>query len=160
MIFLIIITSLLLIISFIKNRQKTVAGLKKAAKKLGIILPILLAVLIIVSVVLYFIPGSRISEFLAGNNAVVGYLAALLIGAITMIPGFIAFPLSGILRQNGVSFMIISVFTTTLMMVGFLTFPVEKKYFGMKVAVLRNVISLFIAVTVSLVTGILFREIL
>ena len=83
----------------------------------------------------------------------------MLFGSITMMPGFIAFPLGGILVQNGVLYMIISAFTTTLMMVGIITLPVEKKYFGTKVAVIRNIISFFIAVIISIITGMLFGEI-
>lgn len=74
-------------------------------------------------------------------------------------PGFIAFPLSGILKQNNVPYMVISGFTTTLMMVGILTFPMEKKYFGTKIAVLRNIVSFFIAIIVAIATGIFFGEI-
>ena len=55
--------------------------------------------------------------------------------------------------------MVLSAFTTTLMMVGVLTFPIEKEYFGVKVAVIRNVIGLFIALSVAVATGIFFGEI-
>jgi len=56
--------------------------------------------------------------------------------------------------------MVLSAFTTTLMMVGVLTYPIEKEYFGAKVAVIRNLISLFIAFVVALMTGVFFGEIL
>ncbi len=55
-------------------------------------------------------------------------------------PGFIAFPLSGILLSKGVPYMVISAFTTTLMIVGVLSYPVEKAYFGTKVTIMRNVV--------------------
>ena len=55
--------------------------------------------------------------------------------------------------------MVLAAFTTTLMMVGVLTYPIEKEYFGMKVTIMRNVISLFIALVVAVMTGIFFREI-
>ena len=89
-----------------------------------------------------------------------GVLMASFFGSITLMPGFIAFPLSGILLQKGVTYTVISAFTTTLMMVGFVTFPIEKKYFGGKVMIIRNVLSLFIAFIVAVVTGIFFGEIL
>jgi len=55
--------------------------------------------------------------------------------------------------------MVISAFTTTLMMVGILTFPIEKEYFGVKVAFLRNIMSFIIALAVAVITGILFGEV-
>jgi hypothetical protein len=74
-------------------------------------------------------------------------------------PGFIAFPLCGILLETGVPYMVLSAFTTTLMMVGVLTFPVERAYLGTKVTIIRNVISFVIALTVAIITGIAFGEI-
>lgn len=56
--------------------------------------------------------------------------------------------------------MVLSAFSTTLMMVGVLTYPIEKAYFGTKVTLMRNLLSLFIAVVVALMTGIFFGEIL
>lgn len=159
MIYLVIITAILVLFSFIFDKNKTLDGLKIALKKfINILTPIIL-VLILVSLVLFFIPETLISKYLSNGNKYIGVLIASLFGSITMMPGFIAFPLGGILKQNGVSFMVISAFTTTLMMVGVLTFPVEKTYFGTKVAVLRNVLSFFIAIAVAIITGILFGEV-
>jgi hypothetical protein len=55
--------------------------------------------------------------------------------------------------------MVLSAFSTTLMMVGILTYPIEKAYFGTRVTILRNIFSFFIAITVALITGIFFGEI-
>jgi uncharacterized membrane protein YraQ (UPF0718 family) len=73
-------------------------------------------------------------------------------------PGFIAFPLCGILLKKGVSYMVLSAFSTSLMMVGILTYPVEKAYFGVRVTVIRNIISLLIAVFTALIIGLYFGE--
>lgn len=77
-----------------------------------------------------------------------------------MMPGFIAFPLCGILLKKGVSYMVLSALSTTLMMVGVLTYPIEKEYFGMRVTVIRNVMSFIIAVIVAFITGIFYGEVL
>ena len=55
--------------------------------------------------------------------------------------------------------MVISAFTTTLMMVGIITYPIEKQYFGIKVTIIRNLLSLIIALIIAFITGILFMEI-
>lgn len=153
------LTALALIISFVKDKNKTVTGLNIAWKRLRNISGPFLFVFVLVSLVLYFIPGPLISKYLTAGNKFVNILVAAILGSITMLPGFIAFPLSGILRQNGVPFMVISAFTTTLMMVGIVTFPIEKEFSGFKVALLRNVISLFIGLAVAVATGIFFGEI-
>ena len=55
--------------------------------------------------------------------------------------------------------MIISAFTTILMMVGVITYLVEREYFGARITIMRNAISFFIAFVVTFLTGI-FRMIL
>ena len=147
-------------LSFIVNSKKTLMAIKIAVKKFVNILPAFLTMLILVSVVLFLVPDKVISNYLGNSNKFVGVTFASFFGSITLMPGFIAFPLCGILLKKGVPYMVLSAFTTTLMMVGVLTYPIEKEYFGMKVTIIRNVISFFIALIVALMTGIFFGELL
>jgi hypothetical protein len=43
-----------------------------------------------------------------------------------MMPGYFAYPLAGVLVNKGVTYMVVACFATTLLMVGVLTYPVEK----------------------------------
>lgn len=155
-----IVTGALVLISFLLNRQKTIKALQIAFKKIKIIAPAFLSMLILVSIVLYLIPEHYISQYLGTSNKVLGMILGLVFGSVALMPGFIAFPLGGLLIEKGVTYMVISVFTTTMMMVGIVTYPIEKQYFGHTVAILRNVLGLVIAVIVALVTGIFFGEVL
>lgn len=159
MYYLVIVAGLALVVSLIFSREKTYRAVKIAARRFINILPVFLIMLMLVSVVLTFIPESFIIEYLGSENVFLDFLFAALIGSVVIMPGFIAFPLCGILLETGVPYMVLSAFTTTLMMVGILTFPVEKAYLGVKVAVIRNVFSFIIALIVALVTGIVFGEI-
>ena len=145
--------------SFLANRKKTLSALKIAAKRFVKILPAFLTMIILVSIVLFLIPNEVISDYLGGSNKFIGVIFASLFGSITLMPGFIAFPLAGILLKEGVAYIVLAAFTTTLMMVGVLTAPIEKAYFGMKVTVIRNVMGLFIALFVTLAIGVAFGEI-
>ena len=116
--------------------------------------------LILVSIVLFLIPDKVISKYLGNDNKFTAVFFGSFFGSITLMPGFIAFPLCGILLKKGVPYMVLSAFATTLMMVGVLTYPIEKEYFGIKVTIVRNVISFFIALIVALMTGIFFGEVL
>ena len=159
MYYLYIITGLAVVISFIASRNKTLKAVKIAAKRFITILPAFLVMLILVSIVLFLVPDKVISSYLGSNNKFLSVLLASFLGSITLMPGFIVFPLCGILLKKGVLYMVLSAFTTTLMMVGILTYPIEKEYFGIKVTIIRNVISLFIALIVAVITGIFFGEI-
>lgn len=160
MYYLYFVTGLALLISFIGNKEKTLRAVKIAFKKLVKILPAFLTMLIFVSIVLFLIPDKIILHYLGNNNRFISLILASFFGSITLMPGFIAFPLSGILLQKGVSYMVLSAFTTTLMMVGILTYPIEKEYFGSKVTLIRNIISFFIALIVALSIGFFFGELL
>ena len=156
--YLYIITGAAMVVSLIASREKTLKALKISGKRFMNILPAFLIMLILVSIVLFLVPDEVISDYLGSNNKFVGVLFASFLGSITLMPGFIAFPLAGILLEKKVLYMVLSAFTTTLMMVGVLTYPIEKEYFGVKVTVIRNVISLFIALVVAAMTGIFFEE--
>jgi uncharacterized membrane protein YraQ (UPF0718 family) len=67
---------------------------------------------------------------------------------------FITYPLAAILLKSGVSYRVLAVFITTLLMVGVLTLPLEAKYFGLKVSVIRNVLSFIGALIIGLAIGI------
>ena len=123
------------------------------------ILPAFLTMIILVSIILFLIPDKVISNYLGADNKFTGVAIASFFGSITLLPGFIAFPLAGILLDKGVAYMVLAAFTTTLMMVGILTAPVEKAYFGIRVTVIRNVMSLFIALVVTVMIGLAFGEI-
>lgn len=157
--YLYIIVGLAVLASFIADRGKTLRALKISVKRFVKILPAFLTMIILVSIVLFLIPDKVISNYLGGSNKSIGVIFASFFGSVTLLPGFIAYPLCGILLKKGVAYMVLAAFATTLMMVGVLTAPIEKAYFGMKVTVLRNVISLFIALIVSVVIGIFFGEI-
>jgi len=158
MYYLYIITGFALIASLIASRKRTLQALRISGKRFINILPAFLLMLILVSIVLFLTPNEVISNYLSGNNKYIGLLFGSFLGSIILMPGFIAYPLAGILLQKGVAYMVLSAFTTTLMMVGILTYPVEKEYLGVRVTIIRNLISLFIALVVALVTGIVFGE--
>ncbi len=159
MYYLYIATGLAVLISFIANREKTLRAIKIAFKRFVTILPAFLNMLILVSIVLFLVPDKIISHYLGSNNIFTGVLLGSFFGSITLMPGFIAFPLCGILLKKGVLYIVLSAFTTTLMMVGVLTYPIEKEYLGTKVTIVRNVIGFFIALIVAVMTGIFFGEI-
>jgi len=160
MYYLYIITGLALLASFIANRERTIKAVKIAFKKLSKISPAFLSMLIVVSVILFLVPEKAILNSFGNNNKFIGVILASFIGSVTLMPGPIVYPLCGILLKKGASYMVLSAFSTTLMMVGVLTYPVEKEYFGAKITIIRNILSFFIALVIALITGILFGELL
>src|SRR5690554_2595143 len=151
------LTALLLIISFRKDRMKTRIALRKALKAIENILPEFLVVILLVGFFLALMNPTVISSLIGADSGLWGTILALCVGAVTLIPGFVAFPTAAMLLQGGAGYMQIGGFISSLMMVGVLTFPVEKRYFGTKVTLLRNgtafVFSIIVALGIGFVMG-------
>ena len=54
--------------------------------------------------------------------------------------------------------MVLAAFTTTLMMVGVVTYPIEKAYMGTRATIMRNSLSFLIALIISVAVGIMYGE--
>jgi uncharacterized membrane protein YraQ (UPF0718 family) len=121
----------------------------------NVLLPFL-NILILVSILLYFVPPSLITKYLGVNSGVIGFLIAAAVGSVTMIPGFISYPIASGLIQQGASYAVVATFITTLMMVGVVTLPLEFRYFGKYVAIARNVLNLVAAIIIGLIVGLVF----
>ena len=157
MISIIILTVILTIVSFVFDKKKTQKGIKKGVMMFLKILPTLISVIILVSLALYFVSEEMLIEYLGKDAGVGAYISAAIIGSISIIPGFISYPLASILLKTGVSFSVLSVFITTLKMVGILTIPIEAKFFGYKTAIIRNSLSFLGAIVVGGTMAIIFN---
>lgn len=147
------VTILLLLFSYYKDKKKTKMALKKAWKAFENILPEFLTVIMFVGVLLAVLNPQVISKIIGNNSGWVGVVIAAAVGAITLIPGFVAFPTAAMLLQNGAGYMQIGAFVSTLMMVGVVTMPVETKYFGKKLTILRNLFAFIFSFIVAYVIG-------
>lgn len=156
MIILFIITGLLLLVSWFFDRGKTMEGVKRGMMQFLKLLPTLLSVIIVVSVALYFVPEKLLIQYFGDQAGMLGYALAALVGSISLIPGFISYPLAGMLLESGVGYGVLALFITTLKMVGVMTLPLEAKYFGWKVSLQRNALSLIGAIIIGSVMAVIF----
>ena len=153
------VTVVLVIFSLIKSKKKTKKALIKAWKAFENILPQLLGVIILIGIVLALLDPATISVIIGSASGWYGVAIAAVIGAVTLIPGFIAFPTAALLLVGGAGYMQIGAFISSLMMVGVVTLPVEFKYFGKKTALLRNGLAFVFSFVVALVIGKVMGEI-
>jgi len=144
---------ILLTLSFVKDKKKTKMALKKAWKAFENILPEFLVVILLVGFMLAILNADTISGMIGEKSGWFGVVLASIIGSITLIPGFVAFPTAAILLENGAGYMQIAAFISTLMMVGIITMPVEIKYFGKKSTLLRNSVAFLFSFLVAFIIG-------
>lgn len=146
-------TCILLFISFIKDKKKTKMALKKAWKSFENILPEFLVVIGFVGISLAIINPDWISKVLGERSGALGIFLASIIGSVTLIPGFVAFPTAALLLKGGAGVSQIAAFVSSLMMVGVVTLPVEVKYFGKKLALWRNALAYVFSIVVAILLG-------
>jgi len=142
-----------LFVSFIKDRDNTLMALKKSWKALENILPQFLSILLIIGITLAILTPQEINILIGNQSGWMGMMVAAVIGSVTLIPGFVAFPLTAVLYENGAGLMQIVVFISTLMAVGVVTLPVEIKYFGRKVSIIRNGLAFVYCFVVAILMG-------
>lgn len=148
-----LVVAVFLVVSFFKDKSKTKKALRKAWKSFEHILPQFLTIILIIGMMLSVVDNETISRFLGSSSGILGVLIALFVGSITLIPGFVAFPLAAALLNNGAGVAQIAAFISSLMMVGIVTIPMEIKMFGKKVTVIRNISAMFFSLIVAYVMG-------
>jgi len=150
-----ILAIVLTIISLIKDKKKTFAAMKKSKGMMGNMLGEIVAIVFLIGLILTFIPPETIKSVLGSANTYVSTVVSALVGSITLIPAFVAFPLVGSLIDAGASIVPAVAFLTTLTMVGIVTFPLEKKEFGTKFTLARNALSFGFAIAIALTMGVI-----
>lgn len=141
------------ILSLFKDKEKTKKSMGSAKKMMGNMLSDILGVLLLIGLVLTIISPEIIEGTLGGETGIFAVVLSALVGTITLIPAFVAFPLIGSLRDSGAGIMSLTAFLTTLTMVGFVTFPLEMKSFGKKFALYRNGFSFIFAILIAVIVG-------
>lgn len=151
-----VFTGAALLVSLIADRRRTWAGILFGVRMFLKILPAFVLMVAAVGLVLSAL-NPRFLESLFGGKGVVPFLAGLAVGAVALIPGFIAFPLAGLLSSHGVSTAVLAVFVTSLLMVGVVTLPLETRFFGRKAALWRNFLSFVAAAVVALAMSLVLK---
>jgi uncharacterized membrane protein YraQ (UPF0718 family) len=147
------VAGFLLLVSLIKSKSKTMKSLKVAWKSFAKLLPTVLAMMLFIGISLSVINENVISAMIGSESGVFGAIIALAVGSIVTLPSFVAFPLGGALLKAGAGYMQVAALVSTIMVVGFVSLPVEIKYFNKNIAVKRIVLSFMVCVVFTAVIG-------
>ncbi len=143
-----------LALSAMKDKQKTKQALKKAWMSFANLLPQIFAVMLFVGITLALLDPATISKLLGKDSGVFGVAISLIVGSVTLIPPFVAFPLGASLLQSGAGFAQVAAFVSTVMTVGIITLPAEIKYFNKEMALMRNALFFLSAVLFTLIVSV------
>ncbi|MBQ3171967.1 MAG: hypothetical protein IJB53_08660 [Mailhella sp.] len=146
----------LLLLSWRKSPQKTRAALKKAWKSCMGVLPLFFAILLCMGFLLSFVDEAVIQQVVGRESGMAGIVLSGVIGSVTLIPAFAAYPAAAeLLRVTG-GYAQITMLITSLMMVGLVTLPLECRFFGLKAAVWRNALGLAYSFALAVFMGMVF----
>lgn len=152
---ILILSALLLLISLLKDRRKTLAALKVALNAAKRLLPSIAAIILLVGLMVGFIPPHWVARTIGTQSGALGVMVASFIGAVLFIPAIIAFPLAKSFIDMGAGIMATAAFVTTLTMVGFVFLPLEIKELGRRFALARNGMALIAAVIIAVIVGVI-----
>ena len=110
-------------------------------------------VLLLGAAVLAVLDTATICGVLGMGSGLAGIFIASMVGAVTLIPGFVAFPAAAALLAGGAGTTQIAAFVSSLMMVGIVTLPMEIQYFGKRAALLRNVLAWLFSILAAFFVG-------
>lgn len=150
------VTIVLLAVSFYKSKEKTIKGLKKGAKSFFKLMPVLIPIFLFVGILLAVVTPELVSRLFGEESGLVGMISGLLLGSITFMPPFVAYPLGVELLENGAAYPQVAGFLVTLMSVGIVYYPVESKLFNVKVTIHRNLVSFIGAIVVILIVMVIY----
>jgi uncharacterized membrane protein YraQ (UPF0718 family) len=147
---------LLLALSWKKSPEKTRQSLKKAWRSCTGVLPLFFAILICMGFLLSFVDEAVIRQVVGRESGMAGIALSGLLGSVTLIPAFAAYPAAAeLLRVTG-GYAQITMLITSLMMVGLVTLPMESRFFGLKAALWRNGLGLVYSFALAVFVGAVF----
>jgi len=119
-------------------------------------LPVVLIIILFIGLLLGLASPETISKFIGEQSGWGGFLLIAILGATAHIPSLLAFPIAASLIDSGAAITSVTVFITTLTMIGIVTLPLEIQLMGKKFAILRNGLSFIIAILIALIMGVIW----
>lgn len=141
----------LTLLSAVMNLEKTWMGIKKGLRSFLKLMPVLIPLFLFVGILMTLVTPSLISRMLGEESGLLGIAVGLVVGSVTFMPPFVAFPLGRELLDSGAAYPQVAGFLVTLMSVGIVYFAAESIFFSKKAALVRNLVSFIGAFMVVLV---------
>ena len=143
---LLLLTLAVLAVSYIKDAKRTRKVLLISSRSFMSLVPNLLGMILAIT------PPEALTR-LFSIHGIIGFILTATAGVVITIPAPIAYPLAGTLLKLGVSLPTLATFITTLTMVGTVTAPMEIEYFGKRFTLVRQGLSLALAILIGLLMG-------
>lgn len=146
----IIVALILLVISYFKDKKKTLKALNSILKISLNVLPVIFFIFVVMGLITIFVSKETIANLLGSKSGITGILLGEIIGAIALIQPSAVYPFSGTLLNKGASYAVLYAFIGTAILIGVSTLPAEIKFLGKKFTLIRNLLTFIIIFIFSL----------
>ncbi len=136
-----------------RDRSKTREAIRAGYASLLNLLPFLVAIFALVGLFNEFVPPRLIESFFGGESPLSSLLMGGLLGAISIGPPLASYPLAGSLLAEGAWPPAVAAFILSWISVGVVTLPFEAKIFSWRFALLRNSLTLAMALLSGILLG-------
>jgi uncharacterized membrane protein YraQ (UPF0718 family) len=116
-------------------------------------LPVLIGVLLLISLIIYFLPKKYLNLLFTGN-AIIDPVIGAVIGSILAGNPLTSYIIGGELLKHGMSLLAVTAFIVSWVTVGIVQLPAESVMLGKKFAIVRNCMSFIMAVIIAVLTSI------
>ncbi len=142
-----------------KNRvltQKYGTAFKNLLNNIKSTLPVLVGVILLIAWVINAIPPYFYNKFFTGNNIIDSFLGSL-IGSVAAGNPTSSYIIGMELLKQNVGLVAVTAFIISWVTVGVVQFPAEALLLGKKFALIRNTVSFFSAIIISILTVLILR---
>lgn len=129
--------------------QKIKIAFKKTLNSFKQMLPILMGVILLINLSITLIPNNFYKTIFTGNNILDSLIGGML-GSISAGNPIMSYVIGGELITQNINLLAITSFMLTWVSVGLLQLPAESLMLGKKFAIIRNIVSFFMALIISL----------
>ena len=140
----------LMLLSYIKDKNKTKKALITTGKIALNVLPVLFFIFILMGIIQIFVTKDLVVKLLGTGSGIWGILIGELVGAVALIEPAAVFPFSGSLIAKGATYGVIYAFASTAVLIGIATLPAEITFMGKKFTVVRNVLTFVLIFLIAL----------
>ncbi len=136
----------------LRLRQAT----RRIGRSLWQLLPILLAVLLLASMLVEWIPR-LIHQGILGSGDFIDSLLANLLGSISIGQPIVSYLLAGELQKEGIGLLPVTIFIVSWITVGVVTLPAEASALGWRFALWRNLVAFLLVFAIGILSVGLLR---
>lgn len=123
----------------------------KSLKNLSNALPTMIGIILLIGLIKFFISFESLSNLFTQNKYIDTTLGALL-GSVLAGNSINSYIIGSEMFASGISLFAVTAFLVAWVTVGFIQIPAESELLGNKFTLVRNVLSIFLSIAISLLT--------